>query len=203
MPAPFDLVGGRPCLDFANTVGGDRFHAPREILSSYTDLLAFAGQAGLLGAAQAKSLQERALRDPRAAAQALERARQLRESIFRIFWALGSRKKPAPGDLAVLNRTLSAALGHREIAAQGGSYALSWKETGDLDRPIWPIATSAADLLAETDRAPIRMCGLSADDECTWIFLDETKNRSRRWCSMKDCGNRAKARRHYHRARAS
>jgi len=48
----------------------------------------------------------------------------------------------------------------------------------------------------------VRICEATATDGCGWLFLDETRNRSRRWCSMKDCGNRAKARRHYRRRRA-
>jgi len=197
----FDLIAGDPSLDFANTLSGDRFHAPREKLNEYTDLLAFARQAGLLDAGCARDLAERAARDPGEAAHVLARSIDLREAIFRIFWALGTRKKPAPTDLALLNSELATALAHREIVVRGGSYLFGWKECDDLDQPVWAIAVAAADLLADSDRGPIRMCGLSEDNECTWIFLDETKNRSRRWCSMKDCGNRAKARRHYERAR--
>ena len=126
---------------------------------------------------------------------------QLREAIFRVFWALGSRKKPAPADLALLNRALAVALSHREITARGGRFVFGWRECDDLDQPLWSIAVAAADLLASEHRCPVRMCGLSEDNECTWIFLDETKNKSRRWCSMRDCGNRAKARRHYRRVK--
>jgi predicted RNA-binding Zn ribbon-like protein len=199
----FDLIAGDPSLDFANTVSGDRFHAPRENLNDYGDLLAFARQAGLVDAGCARTLAERAARDAAEAARVLARSIDLREAIFRIFWALGSRKKPAPADLALLNRELATALAHREIVLRGGAYSFGWKECDDLDQPLWAIAVAAGDLLADADRGPIRMCGLSEDEECTWIFLDETKNRSRRWCSMKDCGNRAKARRHYERAKGT
>jgi predicted RNA-binding Zn ribbon-like protein len=203
VPPAFDLIAGNPALDFANTLSGDRFHAPREKLNAYGDLLAFARQADLVDAGCARALADRAARDPDAAARALALAVEVREAIFRIFWALGSRKKPAPADLALLNRALAVALSHREIVSRGGSYVFGWKECDDLDRPLWSIAVAAADLLASDDRCPVRMCGLSEDDECTWIFLDETKNKSRRWCSMRDCGNRAKARRHYQRARGT
>lgn len=203
MQPAFELIAGDPSLDFANTVSGDRFHAPREKLNEFGDLLAFARQAGLVDAGCARRLAERAARDPAEAARVLARSIELREAIFRTFWALGTRKKPAPADLALLNRELATALGRREIVVRGGSYSFGWKECDDLDQPVWAIAVAAADLLADSDRGPIRMCGLSEDDECTWIFLDETKNRSRRWCSMKDCGNRAKARRHYERAKGA
>jgi predicted RNA-binding Zn ribbon-like protein len=202
VPPAFDLIAGNPSLDFANTISGDRFHAPRENLNEYGDLLAFARQAGLVDASCARGLAERAARQPSEAARVLARAIELREAIFRIFWALGTRKKPAPSDLAFLNGELATALSHREIVARSGTYAFGWKECDDLDQPLWAIAVSAGDLLADADRGPIRMCGLSDDNECTWIFLDETKNKSRRWCSMKDCGNRAKARRHYQRGKS-
>ena len=203
MPPAFELIAGNPSLDFANTLSGDRFHAPKEKLNEYGDLLAFARQAGLVDAGCARALAERAAREREEAARVLARSIELREAIFRIFWALGTRKKPAPSDLGLLNRELATALAHREIVPRGGSYSFGWKECDDLDQPVWAIAVAAADLLADKDRGPIRMCGLSEDEECTWIFVDETKNRSRRWCSMKDCGNRAKARRHYQRAKGS
>jgi predicted RNA-binding Zn ribbon-like protein len=211
MPPAFELIAGNACLDFVNTVSGDRFHAPKEKLTSYGDFVAFARQAGLIDGAAARALHERAGREPLAAGRALERALELREALFRIFWGMGSDddragrggRKPAPGDLALLNRALGEGLAHREVVARSGSYQLGWGASDDLDRPLWPLAAAAADLLADPDRAPIRMCGLCEEHECTWIFLDETKNRSRRWCSMKDCGNRAKARRHYERARST
>src|SRR2546430_7680011 len=185
MQPAFELIAGVPSLDFANTLSGDRFHAPRENLNEYGDLLAFARQAGLVDASCARGLAERAAQEPGEAARVLARSIELREAIFRIFWALGMRKKAAPSDLAFLNRELTTALAHREIVPRAGTYVFGWKECDDLDQPLWTIAVSAGDLLADAGRGPIRMCGLSEDNECTWIFLDETKNRSRRWCSMK------------------
>lgn len=67
---------------------------------------------------------------------------------------------------------------------------------------LWPVVASAAELLVSVEQLPLlRICGLHESGECGWLFLDETRNHTRRWCSMKDCGNRAKARRHYHRVR--
>jgi predicted RNA-binding Zn ribbon-like protein len=203
VPPAFELIAGNPALDFTNTLSGDRFHAPKEKLNDYGDLLAFSRQAGLIDAARARTLSDRAARDPAEASRVLARAIELREAVFRIFWALGSRKKPASADLAFLNRELATALSHREIVPKGPGYAFAWRECEDLEQPVWAIAVAAADLLADEQRGPIRMCGLSEENECTWIFLDETKNHSRRWCSMRDCGNRAKARRHYERAKGT
>src|SRR4051812_38960172 len=96
-------------------MSGDRFHAPREKLNDYGDMLAFARQAGLVDAGCGRDLAERAAREPAEAARVLARAIGLREAIFRIFWALGTRKKPPAADLALLNRELATALAHREI----------------------------------------------------------------------------------------
>src|SRR5256885_2026904 len=157
MPPPFELIAGDPSLDFANTLSGDRFHAPREKLNDYGDLLAFARQAGLVDAGCTRGLAERAAGEPGEAARVLARAIELREAIFRIFWALGTRKKPAPQDLALLNRELATALAHREIVPRGGSYSFGWKECADLDQPVWAIAVPAAGRLADEDPPPIRL----------------------------------------------
>jgi predicted RNA-binding Zn ribbon-like protein len=198
----YELIGGHPCLDFANTMGGDALHDPHEFLDSYEDLILFAKMAGLVPPDRARALVARAKREPEQAAAALDDARQLRGAIFRVFFALSHERKPAPDDVARLNETLARALAHRRVVQRGGSFELGWDDDGDpLDRPLWPIVVSAAELLADHDRAPVRACCSSAERRCTWLFVDSSRNRSRRWCSMRDCGNRAKARRHYERVR--
>ncbi|HVI75944.1 MAG TPA: CGNR zinc finger domain-containing protein, partial [Anaeromyxobacteraceae bacterium] len=93
---------------------------------------------------------------------------------------------------------------HRRLSSGAGCCALGWDEAVALDAPWWPVLAAAADLLASRDDlARVRVCGMSEAGECGWLFLDRTKARSRRWCSMKDCGNRAKARRHYAKVKAS
>jgi predicted RNA-binding Zn ribbon-like protein len=196
----YELVGGRPCLDFANTMGGDAIHAPREFLDSYDDLVVFARMAGLVASDRARALLARAKREPEQAAAALEEARLLRGAIFRVFYALSHERKPAPDDLARINDALRRALSRRRVVQRGAAFELGWDEEGDpLDRPLWPLAVSAAELLADEHRPPVRVCCSSHERRCTWLFVDESRTRTRRWCSMKDCGNRAKARRHYER----
>jgi predicted RNA-binding Zn ribbon-like protein len=68
-----------------------------------------------------------------------------------------------------------------------------------LELPLWILARSAADLLTSEQHAYVRQC---ASEECTWLFIDRSKNHSRRWCDMGDCGNREKARRLRARKRA-
>ena len=192
----FEFVGGRPCLDFSNTMGGDR--RTRDDLPTYAELVSWARQGGLVTPAQARALLLRARREPAAAARTLEAAVQLRGALFRTFTALAEEKRPAQADLEALNRALAVALPHRRLMQSGREIALGWGASDDLDRMLWPVVQDAADLLAHGEQRPIKMCGA---EDCSWLFVDESRNHSRRWCTMKDCGNVAKARRHYQRVR--
>jgi predicted RNA-binding Zn ribbon-like protein len=200
-PYRFEFVGGEPCLDFTNTVGGDRRTTPTEHLHRYADLVAWARQGQLLTPAQGRALLLRAQREPDAAAGALRAAVELREALFDTFFALAEDERPAPQHLEVLNQALAEALPHRRVVQSGRRFSLGWDGSDDLRRMLWPVALSAAELLARHHPAPVKLCGLWEASGCSWLFLDESRNGSRRWCSMKDCGNRAKARRHYHRVK--
>jgi predicted RNA-binding Zn ribbon-like protein len=200
-PYRFEFIGGEPCLDFTNTVGGDRRTTTTEHLHGYGELVAWARQGELLTPAQARALLLRAQREPAGAAEALRDALELREALFDIFFALSGGKRPAPERLEVLNRALAEALRHRRVVQSGRTFSLGWDGSDDLRRMLWPVALSAAELLAGQGGAPVKLCGMWEASGCGWLFVDESRNGSRRWCSMKDCGNRAKARRHYHRVK--
>jgi predicted RNA-binding Zn ribbon-like protein len=198
----FDLSGGALCLDFANTVS--HRHVPQrraEHLDSYADLIAFAQQSKLLSPKLVASLRARARRDPAGARSAFRKSIVLRESLYRIFAAIAEKKHVPPADLQRINDFALVALQHRKLARSDGDYRWEWQSDGGglLDRILWPIAKSAAELLTSEDRAAIRECRAP---DCEWLFLDHSRNRSRRWCDMKSCGNRQKARRHYQRAHA-
>jgi predicted RNA-binding Zn ribbon-like protein len=195
---PFELSGGALCLDFANT-WGDRGRPETDQLADYRALLAFARQTGGADAATAARLARHAAAQPTAAAVALAGARGLRETLARLFAAKARGRATAAADVARFNAALAEALPHLRLAARGGGFAWTWDaRTDDLLAPLWPVLRSAAELLASDDLARVRQCDGAA---CTWLFLDNSRNRSRRWCSMASCGNRAKARRHYRRSR--
>jgi predicted RNA-binding Zn ribbon-like protein len=195
----FDLSGGALCLDFANT-WGDRGRAETDSLRSYSDLLAFARQAGILNRGQQARCAESATHDPDAASTTLSSARSLRDSLYRIFAALAAAQPPTAADLERLNAALPEGLSRLRLERRGAEFALTWAPSEpSLAAPLWPILRSAAELLVSEERRQIREC---ASQACSWLFLDRSRNRSRRWCSMETCGNRAKARRHYHRTRA-
>jgi predicted RNA-binding Zn ribbon-like protein len=197
----FDLSAGALCLDFANTVGGARATRPQELLRDYRDLLAWARQAGCLGAAEAARLARQAARQPARARAALARARAARERLYRVFAALARDATPDRDDLAALDRELRLALARLRLTpAAGGGLDWRWDAAGATHplRPLWPVLRSAVELLTSPASARVREC---AAESCSWLFLDRSHAARRRWCDMKTCGNRAKARRHYRRRR--
>ena len=194
---PFELSGGDLCLDFVNT-WGDRGRPDTDGLRTYPQLLAFARQTGLVDAEAETALTVRA-QGP-AAQAAVRAARRLREALYGIFSARAHDRAIPAQDLACLNQALGEALPNLRLDLQGTALVWHWqRDAAVLTSPLWPIARAAADLLTGAT-APIRECGGA---QCTWLFLDHSRGRSRRWCSMASCGNRAKARRHYHRGKGA
>lgn len=202
-PPGFEMSGGALCLDFANT-WSDRSRPETEKLRGYADLLGFARQARLLAGGAETGLAELAKRQPRAAAAALDLGRGLREVLYRIFSAAAAARAPAASDLERLNAALPEALSRLRLECRDdGGCVWGWAEpeaagepAGALEAPLFPILRSAAELLTSDELRQVREC---AAGDCTWLFLDHSRNRSRRWCSMATCGNRAKAQRHYRR----
>ena len=197
----FPQRGGHVALDFANTVGWHASDSPYEWLTDYPALLAWAWQASVLPADHARRLLGVAAREPAEAAAALERARGLREVIYRIFTAVSRGARAAPGDMRALDVAYAAASDHLHLAWHRDGPSWEWAfAPGALDAPLWPVARAAAELLTGEERRQIRECG---GEGCGWLFLDESRRGNRRWCSMGDCGNRAKARRHRARRRGA
>lgn len=191
------LLAGRLCLDFVNTVDWRASAAPVELLGTYGDLLAWGRHAGLLPAREAAALRREAKGRPDAAAQVLMRARTLREAIHAL--VTGSAGREAA--LETLNAELARAPARSRVAPGQGGYG--WAAAPDpppTDRVLWPVAWSAASLLTDGEVPRVKQC---EGPGCGWVFLDESRGHRRRWCAMEDCGNRAKARRHYARARAA
>ena len=197
--ANMDLVGGRPVVDFVNTVSDRASARPHDRLRTFGDLLEWCVRVGLVEPAEAERLAAAAVERPSDGEKALLRARELREALFDLFTAKIEDRTPPPAALEVVNSLLAEGMGHRRLEPGGDGLGWAWgAPAGRLDRVLWPLAWSAAELLTSAELERLKRCG---QDDCRWIFLDLSKNRSRRWCTMEDCGNRAKARRHYHRHR--
>lgn len=185
---PIDYVGGALILDFTN-VGTHAGHE-HEHMRSYSDLINFVRDAGSLSPAEARRLSAEAARHPNTARSVLDRAIALREASMRAFSAFARGRIPEAGDLELIGSEATAALAHRRIGRTGSQFNWAWSDEPTLERVLWPIAQSGADLLtSDEDRRLLREC---ASDTCEWLFLDRTRNHSRRWCDMADCGNRAK-----------
>jgi predicted RNA-binding Zn ribbon-like protein len=197
-PPRYDLVGGRLCLDFCNTIG-DRGSGLDEHLRTYADVVGWAWRTGVLNAEEAARLSRLGLRNPTEAISVWERAIRLREALTAIFCAVAEDRGIRPGSLEMLNRELSVAMARSQVVPTDAGFTWLWAEGGRaLDCVLWPIARSAADLLTAGPLTAIRRC---EGRDCGWLFLDTSRNRTRRWCDMRICGNRAKARRHHQRVK--
>ncbi len=191
----FELTGGRLCLDFANTVDKRKTRHRRDLLQSYQDLLDWGTQAGAITPADARALRRQARRKPRAAAFMLAKARVLREAIFLAFSATAAAKRVPTWSLSLLDSAIAHFAPRRRIEPTRDGFSWRWRDDAtDFERPLWAVAWSAGDLLTSDQLDRVRECGGAG---CAWLFLDTSRNRTRRWCDMSVCGNRAKARRHY------
>ena len=188
----FDFCGGHVALDFVNTVG-NRGAARDEHVATYGDLVAWAEARGVVTKGDAARLRRGAAAAPEDARAAYRRAIRLREAIYRVFQRRASGKTPAADDLATLNRFVAEMYRDAQLVVDGDRVVLETGSAADaLDRPFAPVIRAAVDLLTGSQASLVGTC---ADDTCGWLFLDTTRNRTRRWCTMQDCGNRNKVRR--------
>jgi len=196
MPEHFQLVGGHLALDFANTL--DFRYEPEksiELLESVDDLVQFASESGLITITGKKEIGRRVHK--KSGDELLQSARELRECIERIFVAAADGRRTAADDLATLNSWLTTAAAHRLVEKHDSCFVWTWqKEANSGEGLLWRVAQAAAELLTSPELGFVRRCGA---DNCRWLFLDNSKNHSRRWCDMKICGNREKARAYYQR----
>jgi predicted RNA-binding Zn ribbon-like protein len=206
--AEMKLVGGRLCLDFINTVDGRKNDAPRtdsqllgDKLREYSDLVEWSRHSGIVTATEAERLIQASKRNARDARNVFDRAIALREALYRICKAMMTGRRPQTSDLETLNDELLEGRAHERLTH--GPHGFTWELAGDdaaLDRMLWSIAQSGAELFTSGDLSRLREC---SGEDCGWLFEDTSKNRSRQWCVMQDCGNLAKVRRYRTRLRRS
>ncbi|VWD31315.1 PF07336 family protein [Burkholderia lata] len=192
IPAPPETLS----IDFANTLYWRGSDPPTETFGTMDDLLSWCrDQAGVpAGLAEAC----RALGEEAGEPAMLARALALREALYRLFHAQAEQREPQADDLALLGGFLAEAAPRVALARIDGGYAwLIGEGRATLAGLLSPVLWSAIDLLGGARLAKVKRC---ANDACQWLFIDDSKNGSRRWCSMSSCGNRAKAYRHYHKA---
>jgi predicted RNA-binding Zn ribbon-like protein len=200
-PPKFELIAGPVCLDFMNTLD-DRFSSqPKELLKNYSDLARFAEDTGILDTNHVDRLFELSQSSPEAAQRALGAAIQLREAMYAVFWAIVTKKSVPQAALFTLNQYVQVAAQHASLVPSNSRFEWRFEAArNNFEAPLWPVARSAADLLASDEMSLVRAC---ASKTCLWLFLDTSKNHRRRWCDMTKCGNRAKFQRFYRRQKRS
>jgi predicted RNA-binding Zn ribbon-like protein len=195
-------AGEELCIRFVNTMAWRLRRPQEERLPTPEALLRWFGNNGLADEAYLACVATAWAEMPDRAAALHGAARALREAIYTAFHALIAGEAPSSRDLAMLNARLAGPAPGIEIVP--GMDGVAWRpsaaelDPGDLLRPV---ALSAAALLTGPRARRVRQC----QDErgCGWLFIDESRAQNRRWCSMGDCGNRAKASRHRARLRQS
>jgi predicted RNA-binding Zn ribbon-like protein len=198
--SPFEFTGGNPCLDFADTVDDRISDHPRELLTDYGRLLQWGEEAGVITARTAERLRHLTSEAPGNALTTLRTSIQLRDTIYDIFSAVAQRRAIPSTALAILNKAVRQAARHTQLVNANRRFTREWIEPeSNLDSMLWPVSRAAAELLIGEEIGYVRQC---ASETCSWLFLDKTKNHRRRWCDMKSCGNRDKARRYYQRQKA-
>lgn len=197
----FKFVGGFLCLDFVNTVGGRiessggrsaTCHIIRDKLAGFQDLVQWSEAAGVLGHREASDLARRRRPNPGAAKIVIDRAVALREALYRICRCCVKGRTPLEADLHLFNAELVAAFAHERLYFSRGRFLRACDEPGAPDRILWSVVRSAGEFFVSPALTSLRQC---PGDECGWMFLDTSRNHSRRWCDMRICGNRAKIRR--------
>lgn len=181
-------VGGDPALDFVNTEDGD---PPSECLRGYADLVAWGVLAALLTAEGGKRLVGEAGRRPEDAEAAYRGALELRGALYSVFRAIAEGEDAKVSDLETLRGYEREALSRGRLVRRGEHFAWTWEDERDLAGMLWPIAHAATRLLTSGDLGRLKLCA-----GCYWVFLDASKNHSRRWCTMEVCGKEEKMRRY-------
>jgi predicted RNA-binding Zn ribbon-like protein len=186
-------------LDFANTRGWHESEDREELLETYRDAIKWCEQSGVVDRKEAAHLVETGQNRVSVMRELLREFIRLRKSLYRIFSAVATEIPPRDIDLETLNEHLAKVMAETRLVYESPRFILHQDRRDEaLHFLLDPIVRSAANLLLSDEIGRLKKC---ADQSCGWLFIDGSKNRSRKWCDMKDCGNRAKARRHYRRVR--
>lgn len=193
-------MGGNAALNLIDTVGGELGSPPApedDFLRSYDDLVELGLKTETLSEAAARRLRRAAGEHPRKAEAAVRTALDVRGLLDSVFRPVAEGGRPPARALDELRELAAEAIARgRLVEAGDGSFAWSWDEVAELDAPVWPLVHSALELVTDGPLERVSQCG-----RCRWLFLDTTKNHSRRWCSMEGCGTDAKIERYVARRR--
>ena len=194
------LVGGHLAVDFVNTVGGLRDAGPDrndDALETYDDLVEWSERVNVLSRDEAAALGSMGRAQEPQARRVARRAVKLRELVYDVLRAVADGRDPDPKLLERLRKAEREALAHARLELRDGKLQFVWPLTEDLAAPLWPLVNAAVDLLTHGPVERLKVCA-----NCRWLFLDESRNRSRRWCSMDECGVQIKTQRFVERRRS-
>lgn len=182
------------CLAYTRTTGWEARDREGDDLTSYGGLVDWAEEEGLVDGETAAALRSRAEDRPERALRVLEDATRLRAALYETLTAVAREEEPPVASLDQLNAVLGTAATHLRLSGEGRSYGWTFEAPArdHLEWPVWRVTRSAAELLTAEEVERLKLCDAH---DCGWLFIDASRNRSRRWCDMADCGNRAKARR--------
>jgi len=184
------FLGGDLSLDFVNTVHNRREEPLRDLLHNYLDLVTWVYYSDAINDSQKNNLIKIGLENQGSADKIFNDAHQLREAFYDFSLNLINQDKASSASIPLINQWLSKAFSNLELAQLNGQFILDWNaENLELESVLWPIIRAFAYLVTSKNISRIKQC-----DNCGYLFLDKSKNKSRRWCSMEICGNRVKAR---------
>ena len=185
------IVGGNLALDFLNTrTGPPGGPTEDDVLGDYGNLVAWARHVGSLSDREAGRLRRRGQRDQAGARATFDRTIRLRDALDDVFRARARARRPRAASIAALRTAEAEALARAALVPAGDSFVWSWSDDRSLARPLGPVIHAAIELLTAGPLDRVKVCA-----GCQFLFVDESKNRSRRWCSMEDCGSAEKVRR--------
>jgi predicted RNA-binding Zn ribbon-like protein len=193
-----ELAGNVLCLDFANSVNS-RVHLMHDYIASYADLLDWSGHAESLPPQAIRYLRPQAGSAP--AASVVTEAHELRDTIYAVFSAFAHSQPPPSTAVHALSEAFRSAMSRATIARDApGTYEITWRAdtSSAIAAPLWPVSHSAGELLLSESLERLGEC-----PGCGWLFLDTSRNGSRRWCSMATCGSRDKMARYHRQQRSS
>lgn len=184
------------CFNFINTVHSRaEGEEPFEYLSSYTKVIKWCRRLEVMEPNRIQVLSDYAEDHPQKAKKALREMLEAREMLYQFFSRIAAGQEVGKAELEVFNKQLSLALTKLRFVAEDKDLQLSWEdEPADLKEPLWRVMKSGYDILTEESFERIKEC-----EACGWVFLDQSKNKSRRWCNMQTCGSIHKAKKYYHR----
>jgi len=187
------------CLDFANTLYW-RGTEHAEGLRNFGELVGWCRVNGILDDDASSAAARWMEKYPQQTAAIYGDAIVMRAPMYRALYAIAESKTPESRDIAAINHALDLAPVRRAIVHREKGFGWRVERDGfSAASLLAPVLWSAGDLMVSSEAARLRHC---ANETCMWLFLDDSKNGSRRWCSMQACGNRAKAHRHYLKTRS-